>query len=185
MNFQIKSNVSLTEGLEGHVLDKIQGKLEPFEGYLKEVVVKLDIENKSHIVKVLFKLKGQGRVNSITEKTEDLYKSIDKVADKVVRKVSQHKNKLDKKATRHEVESMEEILPSADFPVTHGADESEYEIAKIKQFLIKPMFIEDAIEQMNMLGHNFFFYTDADTNRPSVVYKRKNNTYGVIESGGQ
>lgn len=177
MNFQIKSNVVLTEGLEEHVLDKIQDKLQPYEAYLKEVVIKLDVENKSHVAKVLFKLKGQGRVNSITEKTEDLYKSIDRLSDKVVRKVRQHKNKLDKMAPR------EEFLPAFEFPLTHGDEQGEYEIAKIKQFNIKPMFVEDAISQMNTLGHNFFFYIDADTNKSSVVYKRKNDTYGVIESG--
>ena len=176
MEFQIKSNVKVTKPIEAYVQEKVEEKLSTYSSYLKSVVIKLEVDHKLHTAKVLFQLKGQGRVNSISAKSDDLYKSIDQVADKVVRKVRQHKKRLDKLTPK------EETLPPVEFPVTYDFEDGEFEVAKIKHFSIKPMFIEEAIMQMNSLGHSFFFYFDANVNAPCVVYKRKNNTYGVIES---
>ena len=65
---------------------------------------------------------------------------------------------------------------------TISNEENEFDIVKVKEFDVKPMFLEEAITQMNQLGHDFFLYLDAETDKVNVIYKRKKGNYGLIET---
>jgi putative sigma-54 modulation protein len=178
MKTEIKSNIEVTQAIKDYVEEKVFSKLEKFSDYVTDVVIRLNIQNENtHEATVLIQLKGQGRYNKVSAKTADLYTSISNVSEKAVRKARQFKEKTENyKAKQGEIHS------PIDFPVTHHFENEEYDVAKIKRFNIKPMFVEEAIMQMNSLGHAFFFYFDASTETPCVVYKRHDGAYGILES---
>lgn len=106
------------------------------------------------------------------ESNKDLYAAIDKVADKLERSIRKNKTKIKKR----KVEAMDVFL---DFEME---EEPEQKIVKRKTVDNKPMSEEEAILQMELIGHQFYLFKDADTNQPTVVYKRKDGNYGIIES---
>ena len=178
MRTEIKSNVQVTPAIREFVEEKVFEKLEKFAQHITDVVVKLNVVNdQSHEATILLQMKGQGRFNKVSAKSEDLYESIDTVSDKAIRKARQYKEKFDRQPS-HKAE----LFPLTEVPVVNDLEDEEFEIAKVKRFNIKPMFVEEAIMQMNMLGHNFFFYFDASINTPWVVYTRKDGKYGILES---
>lgn len=105
------------------------------------------------------------------ETNKDLYAAIDKVTDKLERSIRKNKTKIKKRR----VENMDVFL---DFEVE---EEEEQKIVKRKQINNKPMSEEEAILQMDLLDHDFFIFQNTETNNMSVIYKRKDNSYGIIE----
>ena len=105
------------------------------------------------------------------ETNKDLYAAIDKVTDKLERSIRKNKTKIKKR----KVENMDVFL---DFEVE---EEEEQKIVKRKQINNKPMSEEEAILQMDLLDHDFFIFQNTETNNMSVIYKRKDNSYGIIE----
>jgi hypothetical protein len=109
-----------------------------------------------------------------------MYAAIDLVTDKLERQIRKHKTKVNRK-----------FREKGEFPITFATsentevqdlDEDELEVVRTKRFDLKPMDSEEAILQMNMLGHNFYVFNNADTNRTNVVYKRTDGRYGLIET---
>lgn len=105
------------------------------------------------------------------EVTSDMYASIDKAADKLSRQIRRHRTKLDKRL------HISAPVPATEEPV----EEEEKKIVRVKRFAVKPMSVEDAIMQMEMLGHNFYLFNNADTGRMSVLYIRQDGDYGLLE----
>lgn len=115
------------------------------------------------------------------ETTDDLYKSIDFVVDKLERQVRKYKTKINRKSREKGFEGLattEEVAPAK----VKGQEEPELEIVRSKRIDLKPMDSEEAVLQMNMLGHDFFIYTDSETMEISIVYRRKDGRYGLIET---
>ena len=109
------------------------------------------------------------------ETSADMYGSIDLVTDKLIRQIRKHKTKVNRK-------SREKGFDYVDF-ATDESDENEekqIEIVRTKNIAVKPMDSEEAVLQMEMLGHNFFIYKDADTNDINIVYRRRDGKYGLI-----
>lgn len=115
------------------------------------------------------------------ETTDDLYKSIDFVVDKLERQVRKYKTKINRKSREKGFEGLtaQEDAPAA---VETPAAESELEIVRSKRVDLKPMDSEEAVLQMNMLGHDFFIYTDSESMETSIVYRRKDGRYGLLET---
>lgn len=117
------------------------------------------------------------------ETTPDLYASIDLVVDKLERQVRKYKTKIHRKSRERGFEGFE---PSFAVEETHTEttleNESELEIVRSKRVSLKPMDSEEAVLQMNMLGHDFFIYIDAETDDVNIVYRRKDGRYGLIET---
>ena len=109
----------------------------------------------------------------------DVFTATDKVVDLVERQIRKNKTKLEKKTKR---EAFEDKILLNGGEYTDMEDDSEFTIAKKKRFQVKPMNIEEAVLQMNLLGHNFFVFKNEETNEMNVVYKRKDGAYAVIES---
>ncbi|HIX01889.1 MAG TPA: ribosome-associated translation inhibitor RaiA [Candidatus Ligilactobacillus excrementigallinarum] len=109
------------------------------------------------------------------ETSADMYGSIDLVTDKLIRQIRKHKTKVNRK-------SREKGFDYVDFATDENDEneEKQIEIVRTKNIAVKPMDSEEAVLQMEMLGHNFFIYKDADTNDINIVYRRRDGKYGLI-----
>ena len=164
-------NIDITEGLKSAIEDKI-GKLEKYFTPDTEVHVTLSVEKERQKIEVTIPVKGT--VIRSEQVSNDMYVSIDLVEEIIERQLKKYKNKLIEKQQNKEYFRQEFI--EKDF-----VDEEEIQIVRSKKFDIKPMYAEDACIQMELTGHNFFVFVNAETGQVNVVYKRKGNTYGLIE----
>jgi len=130
-----------------------------------------------HVVEVTVQLPGV--VLRGEEANADMYAAIDLVVEKLERQIRKHKTKINRKFRQEG--SLRTLFKEG--PINHEAEETEEEIkvVKTKRFNLKPMDIEEAILQMDMLGHSFFVFSNAETDEMNVVYKRKDGKYGLIE----
>ena len=167
----VGKNIDLTEGLKSAVEDKI-GKLERYFTPDTEVHVTLSVEKDRQKIEVTIPVKGT--VIRSEQVSNDMYVSIDLVEEIIERQLKKYKNKLIEKQQNKDYFRQEFI--EKDF-----VDEEEIQIVRSKKFDIKPMYAEDACIQMELTGHNFFVFVNAETGQVNVVYKRKGNTYGLIE----
>ena len=172
MNLVISGkNIDITEGLRSAIEEKI-GKLERYFNDSTEVHVTLSTEKERQKIEVTIPMKGS--MIRAEETSKDMYVSIDLVEEVIERQLRKYKNKLiDKEQTAAQL--------SKDLIDEDSYDEEEIQIIRSKKFAIKPMDAEEACVQMELLGHNFFVFRNADTDEVNVVYKRKGNTYGLIE----
>lgn len=109
----------------------------------------------------------------------DVFCATDKIVDVIERQIRKNKTRLEKKIRTEAV--LDNVLLSGD-DYTQGEDNTQFRIVKKKRFQLKPMGVEEAILQMNLLGHNFFVFKNKDTEEMNVVYKRKDGYYALIES---
>ena len=172
MHFTIVGkNIDVTEGLKAAVEEKI-GKLERYFASETEVHVTMSVEKDRQKSEVTSPVKGN--IIRSEQVSNDMYVSIDLVEEIIERQLKKYKNKLVDK--HHNGGSFKEEFLEKDF-----VDEEEIKIIRTKHFGMKPMYPEDACVQMELLGHNFFVFYNAQTEAVNVVYKRKGNTYGLIE----
>ena len=174
-------NILVTDALKAYV-EKRVGKLERYlKGFNKEVEanVILSVEGNFQIVEVTIELVGI--IIRGEERTNDMYTSIDNVAEKLERQIRKYKTRVKLKNRQDTREAIKEInqrhleIPDNDDP------EEEIKIVKKKKFTLKPMTVEEAVMQMDLLGHDFFVFLDSDDNEVRVVYKRRDGNYGLIE----
>ena len=164
-------NIDVTEGLRTAVQDKI-GKLEKYFTPDTEVHVTLSVEKDRQKIEVTIPVKGN--IIRSEQVSNDMYVSIDLVEEIIERQLKKYKNKIvDKKQSAGFFQ--QEYLDK------EYMEEEDVKIIRTKKFDIKPMYPEDACVQMELLGHNFFVFCNAETDQVNVVYKRKGNTYGLIE----
>lgn len=172
MNFIIVGkNIEVTPGLRSAVEDKI-GKLEKYFTSETEIHVTLSVEKDRQKIEVTIPVKGS--IIRSEQVSSDMYVSIDLVEEIIERQLKRYKNKLvdqQQSASYFKKEFIEKEY----------MDEEEVKIIRTKKFDIKPMYPEDACIQMELLGHSFFVFCNAETDQVNVVYKRKGNTYGLIE----
>lgn len=116
------------------------------------------------------------------ETTDDLYKSIDFVVDKLERQVRKYKTKINRKSRERGFDGIADVPADESAGKVEKHIEPELEIVRSKRISLKPMDSEEAVLQMNMLGHDFFIYTDAETNETNIVYRRNDGRYGLIET---
>ncbi|MGN1333091.1 MAG: ribosome hibernation-promoting factor, HPF/YfiA family [Lachnospiraceae bacterium] len=164
-------NIDVTPGLRTAVEDKL-GKLEKYFTADTEVHVTLGVEKDRQKIEVTIPVKGN--IIRSEQTSNDMYVSIDLVEEIIERQLKKYKNKIiDKKQTTGNFRQ--------EFIEKDYVDDEEIQIVRTKKFDIKPMYPEDACIQMELLGHNFFVFCNAETDQVNVVYKRKGNTYGIME----
>lgn len=171
MNINIRGkNVEVTDALKDYVQKRI-GKLEKYLGILQEAQVTLVVEKNDHRVEVTIPVNGM--IIRGEESSGDMYASIDLVFEKLEKQVNKYRGKISKKLRGLNVADAAAL----------GAGEKlvEDEVVKTKRFAVKPMPVEEAIMQMNMLGHSFYVFSNAETEDVNVVYRRKDGKYGLIE----
>ena len=167
----VGKNIDVTPGLREAVEDKI-GKLEKYFTPDTEVHVTLSVEKDRQKIEVTIPVKGN--IIRSEQVSNDLYVSIDLVEEIIERQLKKYKNKLT--SYKQNNDNFKQDFIEKDF-----ADEDEIKIIRSKKFDMKPMYPEDACVQMELLGHDFYVFQNAETDQVCVVYKRKGNTYGLIE----
>ncbi|MDD5602864.1 MAG: ribosome-associated translation inhibitor RaiA [Eubacteriales bacterium] len=165
-------NFDVTEGLKERIYKKM-GKLEKFFNQDTEAAVTLNIQKNRHRVEVTIPFNGV--IIRAEEENGDMYSSIDKVVDVVERQIRRNRTRLEKRLREGAFRS-EETMAGQNIE-----EEKEFNIIKIKRFEIKPMPVEEAILQMNLVGHEFYVFINSGNSRTNVVYRRKNGGYGLIE----
>ena len=160
-------NLEVTEGLKQAVHDKFS-KLEKFFTPETEVQVTLSVQKDNQIVEATIPMKGT--ILRVEPNSTDMYVSIDMAVDLLERMIRKYKTKISKYG-KGELKFNDEFREE---------DVDNHE-TKSKKFAIKPMDVEEACVQMELLGHNFFVFRNAETFEVNVVYKRKDKTYGLIE----
>ena len=167
----IAKNMELTDALKEIVRKKIS-KLEKYFEANIEAKATLSVQKNRHIIEVTIPFNGV--ILRGEEATSDMYKSLDLVEDKLERQIRKQKTRLSRKHSGSlrfgEINS-----------IGLKEEEDEGKLVKVKKFGVKPMNSEEAILQMDLLGHNFFVYQDADSNKVNVIYKRKDGDYGLLE----
>lgn len=164
-------NIDVTEGLKSAIYDKI-GKLERYFTEDTEVHVTLSVEKERQKIEITIPVKGN--IIRSEQTSNDMYVSIDLVEEIIERQLKKYKNKIvDKKQAGGNF--------TQEFIEKDYEDDEEIKIIRTKRFGMKPMYPEDACIQMDLLGHDFFVFQNAETEEVNVVYKRKGNTYGLIE----
>ena len=164
-------NIEVTDGLKAAVEDKI-GKLEKYFTPETEVHVTLSVEKDRQKIEVTIPVKGS--IIRSEQVSNDMYVSIDLVEEIIERQLKKYKKKLTE-------QQQAANFFKQDYIEKDYMDDEEIKIIRTKKFDIKPMYPEDACIQMELLGHNFYVFCNAETDQVNVVYKRKGNTYGLIE----
>lgn len=162
-------NIDITPALRDYV-EKRVGKITRYFDNLGEITVILTVAKGRHIVEVTVPVNGillRGE-----EATTDMYASIDLVIEKLEKQIEKYKTKIARKLKQGGFKT--------EAPV-HAAHETEELVVKTKRFAVKPVNVEEAIMQMNLINHDFYVFMNADTEEVNVIYRRKDGHYGLIE----
>ncbi|MFD2638993.1 ribosome hibernation-promoting factor, HPF/YfiA family [Piscibacillus salipiscarius] len=184
MNYNIRGeNIEVTNAIREYVEKKI-GKLERYFDTTptSDVNVNLSVHNDGQRIEVTIPM------TDLLLRAEvghaDLYAATDLVVDKLERQIRKYKTKVNRKARQAGAPKhvFAELEREAAVAVNEEAEEEDIQIVKKKRFDLKPMDEEEAVLQMDMLGHNFFVFENAETGETNVVYKRNDGKYGLIET---
>ena len=166
-------NMEMTPRLREYVERKV-GKLDRYLSEIDDVRVDLRVENArsaAHRQVAQLTVRTRGAILRTEERTNDMFASIDATLDKMYRQVARYKGKR-----RDRRQSGNEALP-----IEEPAEETTGELVRVKRFEVRPMAAEEAIEQMELLGHRFYVFLDADDNTVNVVYQRNDGNYGLLQ----
>ncbi|HBT79109.1 MAG TPA: ribosome-associated translation inhibitor RaiA [Selenomonas sp.] len=164
-------NITVTDELKEAIYKKL-GKLEKFFTPDTKVYVTLSVQKQRQKIEVTIPLKGH--TIRAEQESDDMYVSIDLVEEIIVRQLRKYKTRIARKSRQNLQQAFLEEEAA-------GEDERGISIVRTKKFAVKPLTPEDACVEMELLGHNFFVFRNIDTDEVNVVYKRKENTYGLIE----
>ncbi|HCC06785.1 MAG TPA: ribosome-associated translation inhibitor RaiA [Clostridiales bacterium] len=180
MNYMISGkNIEVTEALKQKIEDKFE-RLSKFLNDDTHVHVTFSVQKLQQRVEITIPIKGTILRTEVED--HDMYVAIDKAIDILDKQVVKYRSKL-KDKHRHDNTFKEEFLKELHDTELDEEVHNELKISKIKTFDVKPMAREEAIMQMNLLGHDFFVFRDMDSTgeRINIIYKRKGGTYGLID----
>lgn len=171
MRVQIRGrNIEVTDALKEYISKRL-GKLDKYIDNLGEAQIALSVVRGFHRIEVTIPINGM--ILRGEESTDDMYASADLVVEKLEKQIEKYKGKLQKRGAR--------FTSDVKAPSSIIAEEEAPRIMRTKRFAIKPMPVDEAVLQMNLLGHTFFVFSNAETEQVNVVYKRKDGNYGLIE----
>lgn len=182
LNFNIRGeNIEVTPAIR----DYVEGKIEKVERYFNDDLnananVNLKVYNDKQ-TKVEVTIPMKNLTLRAEERHDDMYAAVDLIIDKLERQIRKHKTKVNRRFRSNEGAGLY-FANVTNSQTEAELNEDEYSVVRTKQFDLKPMDQEEAILQMNMLGHDFYVYTDAESNATNIVYKRKDGRYGLIET---
>lgn len=166
-------NIEVTPALKDYVTKRVS-KVTKYFDQIGEMTAVLKVEKGRHIVELTVPINGM--ILRGEEATADMYASIDQVVEKIEKQIEKYKTKLAKRIKSGSFKS--ELVASS--AVEEETD--SVSVVKTKRFSVRPMFVEEAVLQMNMINHDFFVFKNAETEEVNVVYRRKDGKYGLIES---
>ena len=177
LKFNIRGeNVEVTDAIRDYVVKRIS-KLQKFFEDSVEATAHVNLKvypNRTYKVEVTIPLPYL--TLRAEETSNDMYGSVDLVTDKLERQIRKYKTKVNRKSREKGLKNLE-FVPSDD-----DSASDELKIVRTKQVSLKPMDPEEAVLQMDMLGHDFFVFQDAETNGTSIVYRRRDGRYGLFEA---
>lgn len=168
-------NVDITNPLREY-LDKRLSKIE--RHFNSEVVANVSVSTEPVGYSAEITIPINGLLIRAEEQSADLYSAIDLVVDKLVRQVNRFRGRIQ---ARRQTMSIKQMPPLSELDQAGGEPEANGQIVKVKRFPMRPMPVEEAVLQMNLLGHDFFVFANADSGHVSVVYRRRDGNYGLIE----
>ena len=163
-------NIEITPALKDYVIKRVS-KITKYFDSLGEITALLTVEKGRHIIELTVPINGimlRGE-----EATADMYTSIDLVVDKIEKQIERYKTKISRRLKGNNFKG--------ELVATNAPDDDGLKVVKTKRFPIKPMDLEEAILQMNLINHDFFVFTNAETEEANVLYRRKDGNYGLIE----
>ena len=164
-------NLTVTEDLKNRIAKKL-GKMDRYFRQEVDATVRLTQEkNLRYIAEITITVGGI--MLRAEETSDDIIKSADRAVDKIERQIRRHRTKLEKRLHEEVVIQAEET--------ENSVEEESQELVRVKRFEMKPMTVEDAILQMDMLGHSFFLFQNSETGITSVVYRRNDGNIGMLE----
>lgn len=174
MNLLIRGDkVKVTEAMNDYVEEKLQ-KLNKYIEDSNNVRATVVVKIKDHRQKVEVTIPLKTFILRAEEECDDFYAAVDTIVDKLERQIRKNKTRLENRTNKSNkdfiFQEMEEFQETTDT------------VVKRKKIEVKPMDEEEAMLQLELLGHQFYLYKDATTNQPTVIYKRKDGGYGIIES---
>ena len=168
--------IKITQSMKDYIEDKLS-KLDKYLEKSNDVSANVIVKVRGHEQKVEITIPLKSFILRSEETQEDFYAAVDKTIDKLERQIRKNKTRL---MTKHEKSSFDFNFDS--IVVEKKEEKAEKKVVKRKTIEVKPMSEEEAILQMELLGHEFFMYKDSETMEIAVVYKRKDGNYGVLES---
>lgn len=174
MKFNIRGNkLEVTDAIKNYVESKL-GKLDKYFGDTTEINANVVVSTKGISQRVEVTIPIKKIILRAEESHKDLYAAIDLVSEKLERQIRKNKTRIKNRSSKEVIDTF------VDFDITEE-EETENSIVKRKVIDSKPMNEEEAILQMNLLGHDFFIFKNVDTDNVAVIYKRKDSDYGLIE----
>jgi putative sigma-54 modulation protein len=173
-------NIELTDWLKAYVQKKM-GKLDRYLP-IDEVHVELSVENTrsaEHRQVVQVTLRANGTILRAEERSADMFASVDAVAEKIVRRIERYKGRR-WEAKRSQAAETAEARKEA-ILLSEAVEATEPRIVRVKRFSMTPMDEEEAIEQMELLGHDFFVFYNVNTEGVNVLYRRRDGNYGLLQ----
>ena len=168
--------LKITDSMKSYIDDKL-GKLNKYLKNNDEIRANVIVKVKNHEQRVEITIPLKSFILRSEETKDDFYAAIDKTIDKLERQVRKNKTRLMSKKVKQSYDfNFDSIVLDKD------EEKEDKKIVKRKTIEVKPMNEEEAILQMELLGHQFYMYKDSETNKPAVVYKRNDSNYGIIES---
>ncbi|WP_436860139.1 ribosome hibernation-promoting factor, HPF/YfiA family [Staphylococcus caeli] len=179
-------NLTITDAIRNYIEEKI-GKLERYFNDVPNATAHVKVKtyhNSATKIEVTIPLKNV--TLRAEERHDDLYAGIDLINSKLERQVRKYKTRVNRRNRNRGEQEVFASLPEENeaVEIQNEANEpdNEIEIIRAKNFSLKPMDSEEAVLQMDLLGHDFFIFTDRETDGTSIVYKRKDGKYGLIET---
>ena len=174
MNTIVKGkNIEITEAIKAYAEKKLAKLEKYFEKDNVDAIVSMAVEGGIHRVDITLSL--EGLILKGEERTQDMYASVDGAIDKIERQIHKYKTKINRKL-RQAGNNLIEASLQQNFEV-----EEERKVVRNKKFPLKPMGVDEAAMQMELLAHDFFVFVNATTEEVNVLYKRKDGNYGLIE----
>jgi len=175
--------------ISDRVRDYVEKKVSKFDRYLPDInetrveITQEKTKSSKDRNSVQVTLRTNGTILRAEERSEGIYACIDAVVDKMHRQIVRYKGKqVNRRMGNHATIRHEDEAPVLDQETLNIiAEESERKIVRTKRFLVVPMSPDEAVEQMELLGHSFFVFYNPDVGRINVVYRRQDNNYGLLD----
>lgn len=183
MQIQIRGkHMDVTPALEEYAQKKLGRTERHFDTTPdKEVHVTMSIVGGMHRIEVTMMLHGV--LFRAEEQSPDMYASVDLVVDKLEQQIQRHKRKLNQRFRDQGLRTRIKVSAEngAFTHTTYRTGKDDYQVVRTKRFPMKPMDVDEAVLQMDLLGHDFFMFTNAATDEVNVIYRRREGNYGLIE----
>ena len=165
--------LKVTQAINDYIVEKLK-RLEKYIEGNENVRASVVIKVKNHEQKVEITIPLKKFILRAEETQEDVYAAVGVIVDKIERQIRKNKTKLQSKKIKDNRDFLTDFIEEV--------EEEENNVVKRKKIEVKPMSEEEAMIQMELLGHNFYLFKDASTLKPTLVYRREDGNYGVIET---